>query len=79
MKLCHLKNRRVSVSKIFIKGNDSRSQKKLAPRILALIRLSNLLAAHNHSRAFFNLLTSVMADWERRKEKLDITAECRLV
>lgn len=35
------------------------------------------LKEHNHSRAFFNLLTLVMPDWETRKEKLEISAEKR--
>jgi predicted metal-dependent hydrolase len=37
------------------------------------------LKEHNHGNAFFTLLSSVMPDWERRKEKLDTTAESRLL
>jgi hypothetical protein len=35
------------------------------------------LKQHNHGRAFFNLLTAVMPDWEKRKEKLEISIERR--
>jgi predicted metal-dependent hydrolase len=35
------------------------------------------LKEHNHSPSFFKLLDFVMPDWERCKEKLDITAETR--
>lgn len=37
------------------------------------------LKEHNHSRAFFNLLTSVMPDWEKRKIKLEMSVETRLL
>jgi len=37
------------------------------------------LKQHNHGRAFFNLLSAVMPDWEKRKEKLEITTESRLL
>jgi predicted metal-dependent hydrolase len=35
------------------------------------------LKEYNHSSAFFGLLSSVMPDWEKRKEKLETSAEKR--
>lgn len=35
------------------------------------------LKEHNHGNVFYDLLTALIADWEKRKEKLDLKAERR--